>query len=123
MVLPLQDRGYSMIQITEINDDPKQILYLVINGYDKAKLTLEFKPNQYSWFYSLEWQNFSTFNEKISNSPNILRQYRKILPFGILIGTDGGQDPMSIDAFTTTSGLYLLDSSEVLQVESSVYDN
>jgi len=110
-----------MLKITEINDDPKQLIYLVIDGYEKAKLTLEFKPNQYAWFYSLEWQDFSTFNEQISNSPNILRQYRKILPFGLLIATDGGQDPMSVDAFTTTSGIYLLSADEINQIEADIY--
>lgn len=112
-----------MLKITEINNDPKQTLLLVIDGYAKAKLTLEFKPNQYSWFYNLEWQNFATFNEQVSNSPNILRQYRNILPFGIWIETDGGQDPMSIDAFTTTTGLYLLNKTEIEEVETIYYGN
>jgi len=110
-----------MQKITEIDDNPKQSLDLIINGYEKAKIILEFKPNQYSWFYTIIWENFSTYNEKISNSPNLLRQYRKILPFGILVTSDTGQDPMSIDAFTTTSVFYLLDKTEVEQIEAEFY--
>lgn len=110
-----------MIYINSIQDNPKQSLSLVIDGFARANLVLEFKPNQYAWFYSLTWNNFATSQELLSNSPNILRQYKNILPFGLLLDTIGGQDPLTQDAFVTTSNLYLLSADEVILVESTLY--
>lgn len=110
-----------MIYINAINDDAKQTMQLVIDGYATATLNVEFKPNQYAWFYTLSWNDFETSQELLSNSPNLLRQYKKILPFGLLLDTTGGQDPLSQDAFITTSSLYLLSAQEVLDIEEGLY--
>jgi hypothetical protein len=110
-----------MMYISQINDDPKQSLSLVIDGYARANMLLEFKPNQYAWFYTLSWNGFVTNQELLSNAPNLLRQYRNQLPFGLLLDTTGGADPMSQDAFITTSSLYLLSAAEVLEVEQELY--
>lgn len=110
-----------MIYIDTISNEPKQTMQLVIDGYATATLTIEFKPNQYAWFYSLIWNDFATNQELMSNAPNLLRQYKNILPFGLLLNTTSGADPLSQDAFLTTSSLFLLSADEVLTVEEILY--
>jgi hypothetical protein len=108
-----------MFLINEITNESKQRHHLVISKYNNATLTLEFKPSQNGWFYSIEWQTFSVNNLRIVNSANILRQWVKIIPFGIGILTKSGQDPMTVDAFSSgEANLYLLTSDDTAYLES-----
>jgi hypothetical protein len=111
-----------MIQITEITDESKQKHLLEIEGFEKATLYLEFKPNKNAWFFSLEWQTFSTYNIQLVKNYNLLRQFKNIIPFGIAIYTKSGQDPMTDDAFSSGDAeFFLLTASEVLELEAALY--
>lgn len=110
-----------MIEINAITNDPRQIMSIVIQGYDNATFSLEFKPNQYSWYFSLSWQTFSVNNMRVTTSPNMLRQWKNILPFGLACLSNPLVDPSTLEAFTTYSKIYLLSSSEILDVEADFY--
>ena len=112
-----------MNQITEITSEPQQQHFLIIEGnYDKATLTLEYKPNLNAWFYSLVWQTFSIYNQQLCRGPNIIRQFKNQLPFGIGIVTKNNLDPMTDDEFTNgNTSFYLLNSDDVTSVETYFY--
>ena len=110
-----------MLEITGITTDYRQQFNITIKNYGYAQMTLQYKPNQLAWFFDLTWQNFAITNQQLTMSPNILRQYRKILPFGIACVSSANIDPIVIEAFVVETKLYLLDASDVLSVESSVY--
>ena len=71
-----------MILINEITDEPKQRHLVVIEGYDRIEMILEYKPNQYGWFATFNWQDFSINNIRLSISENVLRPYKNLIPFG-----------------------------------------
>jgi hypothetical protein len=104
--------------ITALTDDPKQIFYAVIAGYDVAKITLEWKPNQYGWFMSLIWGTFSVNNIRLCNYPNVLYQWKKVLPFGVAITGVNGQDPLVFNAWTTNNKFYLIDATDISEQEA-----
>lgn len=110
-----------MRQIDTISNDPRQITYLVIPGYETARFDLEYKPNQYSWFFTLQWQDVYISNQRLVTSPNILSQYSKFIPFGIFCDSSNGNDPLTVTAFQDYCKLYLLTSAEVLTVEQVFY--
>jgi len=109
--------------LDNITDDPKQTMFLVIEGYDTAKLELFWRPNQIGWFFNLTWQNFSVYNQRITTSPNILRQYKNLLPFGLLVSTNSKVDPIVQQAFVESNSMYLMDSTDVALVESTYFGN
>jgi hypothetical protein len=110
-----------MIQIDSITADYKQRMQLTIENYGYATLTINYKPNQLGWFFDLEWQDFAVYNQKLTMAPNILRQYRKILPFGLMCINSYGIDPIVLESFVLDTKLYLMDSTEVVEVEAAIY--
>jgi hypothetical protein len=111
-----------MLLINEITDEPRQQHLLTVDGYGYATLLLEWRPEQYGWFFTLSWGTFQTTNERVTASQNILRQYQNILPFGVAVNTTNLQDPMTQDAFLTgVASLYLLNADDAAYVETARY--
>lgn len=107
-----------MYLISALNDRPKQTFKAVIDGYDTATITLEFKPEQFGWFMSIVWGTFELYNERVATSDNILRQFKNIIPFGILIEGVNAIDPLTIDSWLTDNKFYMLDQADIEEVEA-----
>lgn len=110
-----------MLQLTEIKDQPKQKFSVQLEDNSSFTLELEFIEQQEQWI-----MNISDIpnSDKIINgfrvtaSENLLRQYRRIISFGILVETKNGDDPFRIDDFSSERAtLNILTSEEVNQVE------
>lgn len=110
-----------MIQITTLNDSPKQQFQFALEGYDSVLIYLEFKPQQYGWFMTMTWGDFVLSNERVSVSANLLRQFRDVLPFGILISGVDALDPTAIDSWIDKNYFYFLNADEVIEVETTEY--
>lgn len=106
-----------MNAIDGITTAARQRFFAVLAGYDVVEVNLEWKPNQYTWFMSLKWGTFEVNNEQLSCSPNVLRQYKNLIPFGIAVVGVGGLDPVTQDSWQTTNQFIMLDASEVEAVE------
>ena len=107
-----------MIEITTIGAQPRQTFSIPLEGYDAIGVTMEFKPEQYCWFISIVWGNWGASNERVIASPNMLRQFVDILPFGFLISGPGSLDPFSVDAWQNGWKFYLLDTTDIAEVEA-----
>lgn len=108
----------NMRQIEKLDDTAKQVFRVSIDGYDEVEISLEFKPLQYAWFMSLTWGTFSLNNERVAISPNLLRQFQNILPFGIQISNVDAIDPFSKDAWLSGWEMYILSEDELVEVEA-----
>ena len=109
-----------MIQITQLTNDAKQQFNMAIAGYDTAGVYLEYKPLQYGWFMYLAWGNFSLNCERVSTSPNLLRPWKDVLPFGIMIMDVSGQhgiDPIFIDSWVKTHQFWMLEQADLSTIE------
>ena len=106
-----------MYQILSLTDAPKQQFNALISGYDSATIYLEYKPQQYGWFMTVTWGTFVLSNERVSASPNLLRQFKDILPFGLMITGDESLDPSAIDSWVEKNQMYFLDAADVVEIE------
>jgi hypothetical protein len=102
-----------MRQITAISNEYKQTFKFPISGYDSVQFTLEFKPNQYSWFMSIVWGTFILNNDHIAVSNNLLAQFKNIIPFGVSVYGPDYVDPFSVDAWISGWTFNILDSTEI----------
>lgn len=108
-----------MRQILVLNDLPKQSFRIAIENYDFAEITIEFSSTQYAWYFSLTWgETFQSKNDRIACSPNLLRQYSDLIPFGILIKGPDSIDPFSVKAWINGWEMYFLDSTDLIDVEA-----
>jgi hypothetical protein len=104
-----------MYQIPNISNDPNQSINFVLpDGVNTAKLTLRYLSNIRAWYMDLEYQDFSCNNRRICSSPNMLRQWKRTLPFGLGCYTLDGSDPYFIDDFQNgRCGLLVLTPDEI----------
>ncbi len=111
--------------LTEISNDYRQQFSITTEENYTFDFLLEYKISQQSWFWSLAYNNFAVNGIRLVLNPNILRQYKAYLPFGIWCNTD---DALKADPFLAndliTGGriqLYTLTKAEVLEIEKQIY--
>ena len=111
-------------QVTNLTGFADQLLVLQL--VDGTSLTLELifqgATNRWCGIVTYAPGNFNSGLIDLCCSPNILRQWKEILPFGIAITTADQTDPFDINDFTTGRvSMWLLDQADVAEIELVVY--
>jgi hypothetical protein len=111
-----------MTLIDSITDQANQTIGLILDSGVKITMTLVYKSNQQGWFYSLSQGSVSLFkNRRMVASPNMLRAFRDVLPFGLACATSDGYEPIFADDFSSgRAKLYLLNAADLAIVESTI---
>jgi len=112
--------------ITGITDAPKQNISIPLPDGTSVSLALTFTPQQAGWFFNIAYSTatiiFQANGNRLCASPNILRQYQNIIPFGISCLTAGNVEPTTQTTFSDgTVTLLLLDQTDIADVEAAVY--
>ena len=110
-----------MKQIDNISNDASQEITVILDDGTSATVVLSYLPAIERWLVDISWDTFSVKGVGLCVHPNILRTWRKLIPFGLTCQTTDGADPFSIDDFEDgRASLYVLSESEVAEVESDV---
>jgi hypothetical protein len=106
-----------MYLIQQITDDPLQSQTLILPDGTSLGLTINFVPMQYGWFITeLSYGSFTLNGLRISNSPNMLHQFKNQIPFGLGCFSTNNREPSQQEDFSSgTSQLYILSAAEVAQ--------
>lgn len=106
-----------MLRIQQITNDSLQKQALALDDGSLVNITMYYIPLQIGWFIrELSYGDFITHNIRITNSPNILYQFRNQLPFGLACSTDSNREPTQQQDFSTGAAkLFLLEQSEVTE--------
>lgn len=77
-------------------------------------IELRYIEMQRGWFIErIVYEDFNLNGLRICNSPNILHQYRNLIPFGLACETNEGREPSLLTDFDNNdSRLYLLTLEE-----------
>lgn len=111
-----------MRQITGLTADAKQSVKIQDEKGGIVKFTFFYLDNQQSWFFDIEYGDFICKSIRLTNCPNIIRQYREVLPFGFGCKVSDGLEPFFIDDFESGRVMiFLLDRADVDYVEQEVY--
>lgn len=108
-----------MFYIQQITNYPLQNKTLNLSDGSFVEITLKFVPQQKAWFIdSLVYGEKTINNIKVVTNPNILRQFKNILPFGIACTSTEGRDPQFAEDFMEQKcSLYLLSRDELARYE------
>ena len=110
-----------MKQIISFTSAPRQSWQIILDDGSAIDFTMWFCDNQKGWFYSLIYGTFSVSNRRLVTSPNMLRQFREVIPFGLAILTTDGQEPVLIDDFANgRASFYVLNADDVAAVEAQM---
>ncbi len=104
-----------MYAVNQITNDPFQQQTLVLPDGTSLQLQIYFMPLQYGWFItSLTYGTFTLNGLRITNSPNMLHQFRNQLPFGLACFSTNNREPSQQTDFSSgASQLYILTAAEV----------
>ena len=110
--------------LTGITNSPVQTCSIKIDDGSTAQITLRYSAGQRSWFCDLAHDptNFLLTGFRLVTTPNILRQYKNLLPFGLMVAYPAGGEPMTQDCLSDgTVTLVLLTAADVQTVENQFY--
>src|SRR6266403_3673629 len=99
-----------MLLIQQITTNPLQSQTLVLPDGTSFFLQLYFRPMQFGWFIEkFTYGDFVLNGLRITNSPNMLNQWRNILPFGLGCFSIANREPSFQEDFSSgNSKLYVL---------------
>lgn len=107
-----------MKYVNKLTSDPFQTAFLTGNAGQRIRMDLRYNPTQKMWMADFALGGFVVNGISVVKSPNILRNYRNIIPFGITVTTADGQDPRNLEDFATQyAAMYLLTQDEVEELE------
>lgn len=110
--------------LNKITNLPQQTFFLTGNAGQVITLALRFLPSQNSWIMDLSYGDFQANGIAVVASPNLLRNYRNIIPFGMACFVTDGLDPYYIDDFSSQRvALYLMDATDVQTVETQYFND
>lgn len=104
-----------MFKIEQISSAPKQKKTLVLADGSQVVMEMYFAEMQYGWFIrELTYQDFTLKGLRITNSPNMLYQFKNKIPFGLACFSKDNREPMLKQDFSSgASVLYILSEEEV----------
>lgn len=118
-----------MTTITGITDQPNQQFNVLLPDGSQARWTLNYRAQQAGWFADMVWvrtngAQWALNGIRLVTTPNLLRQYQNLLPFGFAIFSEDNQDPTTVKAFSSgLAQLVLLTQAEVEELEAAFFTN
>jgi hypothetical protein len=112
--------------IQSITDQPNQQIVLTLSDGSAVTWTLYYREQQAGWFYDVAWNgvnpSWQRLGQRLVTNPNLLRQNRNVIPFGIAVTTSNGFDPTTQDAFSSGyATAFLMTSADVAAIESKYF--
>lgn len=113
-----------MQQITTLTNEPKQRHQLVLDNNETVDFRLYYSARQQAWYYDFTYNDLTCNCSKVVLSPNALRQFRRIIPWGLAFDAEGGVEPFQLDDFSSGRvKMYVLNSEDVQTIEQEIYLN
>lgn len=108
--------------IQNITDSPLQKTSVLLDDGTTFVMELYYIDMQLGWFINrLEYGDFVLKGKRLCTSPNILHQFKNVLPFGIACVTTEDREPSLIEDFLTgASKLYILEKDETDQYQDFI---
>lgn len=110
--------------VTGITTQPSQQLALTLDDGTLVGVLLTYIDQQTGWFanFTGPFACMPINGLRLTASPNVLRQWKRILDFGLGIARVDGTDPLLIgDLADPQTTILLLNSSDLATIESTLY--
>lgn len=111
-----------MTVIDNLSDYSNQLTTLILPDGTTADLSLVYNGSTQRWVWGLVYGTRVITDQGLCALPNILRQWKNLLPFGISCVSATQTDPIyQTDFATNRVQLYLLTAADVIAIERLVY--
>ncbi len=111
-----------MTQVDNITNVANQTTQLILPDGSILTLQLFYNGSTERWTMNVSHTLLTVNGINLSCYPNMLREWRNLIPFGLACTTLSGYDPTDINDFTNGNAqLYVLTEAEVKDVEETVF--
>ena len=114
-----------MIQIINLTDAADQINNIQMPDGSTGILEIIYLPTIQRWIYNFTHPSFPNGmiqGQGLCAYPNLLRQFKNIIDFGLACQTTTGTDPVnSFDFLDGNASLYILDAQDVISAEQTFF--
>ena len=111
-----------MILIDAIENDLNQKIVCVQENNETFDLTLRHDATSQKWYFGIEKDDFIINNATLVLHPNILRQFKNIINFGLMVVSNDGLDPAFENDFISRVSVYILSQDEVEEFEERYFN-
>lgn len=113
------------MQIVEnITSAVKQKMTLKLENSETCDFWLHYNARMQAWYFGFTYKDISISDLKVCLHPNILRQFRRIMPFGISFVSENQVEPFLETSFSRgLCEMWVLTSDEVQTVEEEIYNS
>lgn len=112
-----------MQEVTNISSATRQRMQIILDNGDTVDFRLRFCPRMEAWYFSFEYNELVCNDLKVCIHPNILRQFRRLIPFGIAFISEFQVEPFQTESFSSGAcNMYILDKEEVQEIEEEFYN-
>ena len=90
-------------QLEGFSEDYKQVFFVAVgeqdDNYASAEINISYSMPQNYWFMDVKWSGKEKKGIRVVNAKNLLRDFRNLFPFGLMVAGGNGQDPMLTNSF------------------------
>lgn len=113
-----------MQQITTLTNEPNQRHQLVLDSNDTVDFRLYYSARQQAWYFDFTYKDLTCNGLKVVLTPNALRCFRRIIPWGLAFATEGYVEPFQLDDFSSGRiKMYVLNTEDVQTIEQEIYND
>ncbi len=114
--------GGQMKLISNLSDEADQVAKVVLADGSVVAFEFFYLAAIERWAFSVSHPDIEMDRSILCAGPNVLRDFRNIIPFGLGCYSTDGADPFYIEDFASGRiTLYVLDASEVAFFEGAVF--
>lgn len=115
-----------MVLLQTLTNRPAQRVDVMLADGTIFSLTLYYRLSVQRWMFDVAYKSFVSNGMSLCVHPNILRNWRQVIPFGLAILSSDGADPFNVEDFINGRiSLYVLDqtldNTDVDDVEREVF--
>lgn len=111
-----------MTQIDNITEQANQTTQVVLPDGSILTVALQYNGSTERWTMDVSHTLLTVNGMNVSCHPNMLREWRNVIPFGLACTTLSGYDPTNVQDFTNGQAqLYVLTAADVQDVEATIF--
>lgn len=107
--------------LNNLTDAADQLMTVPLPDGTSVQLEFFYCPGIQRWTVDISHPLLNMHGFNLCLGPNILRQWRNVITFGMAVTSTNGLDPLFIDDFKNgICSVFILSAAEVLQVEQEI---
>lgn len=110
-----------MRRLNNLTDAADQLMTITLDDGSALQLELFYRAGIQRWTIDIVHPLLTMYGFNLALGPNILRQWKNVIPFGIAVQSTNGLDPLNVEDFVEGNSLIsILSADEVQAVEDNI---